>query len=73
MVSGSSALALRTRVNLIVAYKVVGALILVPLFPYGSFGSVPLGVVSKFDLLGSVRIRGEFNGFNFFLLDCGAA
>ena len=32
MVSGSSALALRTRVNLIVAYKVVGALILVPLF-----------------------------------------
>ena len=58
--------------NLIVAYKVVGA-VLVPLFPYGSCGSVPLGVVSKFDLLGSVRIRGEFNGFNFFLLDCGVA
>ena len=58
--------------NLIVAYKVVGA-VLVPLFPYGSCGSVALGVVSKFDLLGSVRIRGEFNGFNFFLFDCGAS
>ena len=60
--------------NFIVAYKMVGGLCFgAPFVPHGSFGSVPLGVVSKFDVLGSVRIRGEFNGFDFFLLDCGVA
>ena len=73
MVSGGSALALRTRVSLVVACKMVGALILVPLFPYGSFWSVPLGAVSKFGVLGLKRTRSEFNILNFFLSLCGTA
>ena len=74
MVSGGSALALRTRVSLVVACKMVGALILVPpFFPYGSFWSVPLGAVSKFGVLGLKRTRSEFNILNFFLSLCGTA
>ena len=74
MVSGGSALALRTRVILIVACKngwgpYSGA----PFCPYGSFWSVPLGAVSKFGVLGLKRTRFEFNILNFFLSLCGAA
>ena len=68
----SSALAFRTHVSPTAAYTAWGSLFCCPFF-YGSFGSVPLGAVSKFGMLGLVRTRGKFNGFNFSLFVCGAS